>query len=248
MRASEINSFRNNRASKLRQLADILQRKGFVDDISPLQSAASQCASPPAVRDGGRQEHWEYQVTNLIFKRIGQDSLAHVRPLGANDVTINLNVDLRGVCRRDFTSDTPFVRLGVDIIARGKTKKGEEICSAWHLDKHPGGHTTAAHPEYHFQYGGRNMYNLKDYGLHMLLEVPRLAHPPLDGVLVIDFILSNYFGIEWQELRNDTEYKNLLGEAQQMFWVPYALSLHKICPVNAPVSNWDTNSILPQLI
>lgn len=249
MRKSQVNAFRLERASKLRQIADILQREGFVDDIGPLQSAASQCASPPNLQIGNTQD-WEYQVSNLIFKRISEDSLAHVRPLGAHDISIELSVDLRGVCRNsaDNIANSPFVRLGIDIIARGKNVDGEEISCAWHFDKHPSSPTEAAHPEYHFQYGGRNIYNLPNYGSHLILEAPRVAHPPLDCVLAIDFILSNYFGTEWQILRTETQYRNLLSEAQKMFWLPYVLSISRICPANPPISGWDATSIWPQLI
>lgn len=60
----------------------------------------------------------------------------------------------------------------------------------------------------------------------LLLPAPRISYPPMDIVLGIDFILSNFVEKKvYNELRCDPQYKSAVKNAQARLWKPYILSL-----------------------
>jgi hypothetical protein len=69
------------------------------------------------------------------------------------------------------------------------------------------------------------MYGLENLGNVLLLDPPRLLHPPLDAILAVDFVLSNFMGAKWKQLRADEHYETMITHAQELFWKPYVKSL-----------------------
>jgi hypothetical protein len=242
--------YRKLRAEELRRLAQILYEEGLVRDVGPLQSAAGMCAVS-CVRD--KVEYWEYDLIDLRFYDTDEDSLRHVRPEGVVEIWLELAVTLRGFCLEENSLEDPFKHLNVDILTKGKESSGKELTCSWHLDKHKrdkGDKPSAlAHPEYHFQHGGRKVWALNDYGLNLLLETPRLPHPPMDAILAVDFVLSNYVGKKWAILHSENSaYRDLVKSAQDRCWTPYALSTATICKLITEHSPWNAKLLWPQLI
>jgi hypothetical protein len=104
----------------------------------------------------------------------------------------------------------------------------------WHFDRHiqPETDTSAnepleVHPLFHFHFGGDQLVTGRlseaaAWGRLLELKSPRIAHPPLDLVLLIDFILANFAGRAWRNLtENVKEYHQVVEAAQQRFWCPY---------------------------
>ena len=250
MNKKRAQEYRKLRAEELRRLAQILHDEGIVRDVGPLQSAANMCAVS-CLRN--KLEYWEYDLIDLRFYDTDADSLRHVRPDSVVELWLELSVTLSGLCLEDSSLEDPFSRLNVDILTKGKNRSGKESICSWHLDKHIRGEgdnpSALAHPEYHFQHGGKKIRDLSDYGLNLLLETPRLAHPPMDGILAIDFILSNYVGEKWKILHSENStYKDLIKSAQDRCWAPYALSSATISKLITEHSPWSAKSIWPQLI
>ncbi|HFQ5100891.1 TPA: hypothetical protein ACGUU3_004211 [Vibrio vulnificus] len=79
------------------------------------------------------------------------------------------------------------------------------------------------HPSKHIHHGGRKVKdNTQDYGELVLLDAPRLMHPPLDIFLAFDFLLTNFIERRiWQSFREDTRYKELIKLAQVKWWQKY---------------------------
>ena len=208
-------AYRKGAASNLRRLADILNRHQVCTDLSPLRSAAEQCASycPNGIHT------WGYEISNLIFRF---ENTSNIRPKSAKDFRLEFSLNIEGDCLTD--DNDQFTHLVIDLEKYAQSSDGEELKAAWHFDRDIGSATThqAAHPLYHFQYGGKKLeeYNEK-LGSTFLLDAPRLMHPPMDGILAIDFVLSNYAGEIWQQLRLDGEYVNLVTPAFEKIWKPY---------------------------
>ncbi|WP_108944123.1 hypothetical protein [Shewanella halifaxensis] len=106
----------------------------------------------------------------------------------------------------------------------------EELCElargAWHLDYHedePNKYPEFIHPSYHFYHGGRRIKDTtNDYGELILLDAPRLMHPPLDLFLAVDFLVSNFVKErKWKNLRADTTYKEIIKASQIKWWQKY---------------------------
>lgn len=261
--------FHIERSNDLASLGEILTRREIIRDAAPLLSAASNCRQ---ITDEGL---YGYKIPHLIFHKLPEGLMHHARPQGVNcvDFTIDVTVDLCGLVLDEAAEQDPFTALTVDILISGEAFIGEDVKTlkcAWHLDKHEEdeepvktekqakegdkphkprkGRSFAIHPLYHFQHGGHRVWELADYGEQLLLEPPRIAHPPLDGVLAIDFVLSNYLGDEWKLLREQDEvYVRLVREAQGRCWRPYALATAALWRANPLSHVWPANDIWPQL-
>jgi hypothetical protein len=176
-----------------------------------LKSAANQC-----LQDRGG--FWEYQVAGLM---LNVDAPQNVLPKNAGK-KLNLTIDLDLCGSYDEESENFFEKLILKV--RIETEDGKNMCS-WHFDRHifeEGDESNDAHPLFHFQHGGHEMKELADsLGKVLLLPAPRMASPPMEAVLCIDFLLSNFAGGEWKALRDDATYLRLLQEAQVRLWKPY---------------------------
>jgi hypothetical protein len=84
-----------------------------------------------------------------------------------------------------------------------------------------------------------------DYGTGLILESPRIAHPPMDAILGIDFVLTNYFCSSRLDFREEGDYSNLLRAAQKRIWLPYARALD--WTKRREDNDWAPSRIWPQL-
>jgi hypothetical protein len=242
--------FRKARQYELLRLAYVLETRNLIRDSQPLKSAAALSVKRD-VRNG--EEFWGYNFEGLEFTHFDDESFRHSRPENSVISSLELGMSLSGPCLDDDVPDNPFSNLSGDIVVNGLTADGEKILKcAWHLDKHIRDKKSAepalAHPEYHFQHGGKNIRLLADYGLHQILESPRIAHPPLDAILFVDFVLSNYCGSEWKKLRLDSTYKELVASSQERFWAPYVLATALVSKAITLTSPWPAREIWPQLL
>jgi hypothetical protein len=203
--------FRKARQNELLKLAGVLEKRNLIRDPQPLKSAAALCTKRDVING---EEFWGYNFDTLEFTKFDDESFRHSRPENSVISSLELGMTLSGPCLDDGAPDNPFSTLSGDIVVSGLTADGNKILKcAWHLDKHirdnKSAEPTLAHPEYHFQHGGKHVRLLGDYGLHQILESPRIAHPPLDAILFVDFVLSNYCGSDWKKLRlEESSYKD----------------------------------------
>lgn len=143
--------------------------------------------------------------------------------------------------------------LEFNLVVKGLTKNGEPLVASWHLDRHPDDSPTeSVHPVYHFQYGGRKLIIPNDnYGNHLVLDMPRIMHPPLDLILGIDFVLSNFLGKTRNAMCSERPYVNSIAELQNLIWRPYVYSIARHWPTYGNENEryeWDSHSIYPQLL
>ncbi|MCE7915822.1 MAG: hypothetical protein DYH15_14450 [Nitrosomonas sp. PRO4] len=221
--------FRENISSNLRRIAEFLNRKGVINDVSPLYKAASQC-----LNRGG--DLWGYRIERLIFHKVGE---IRVQSHKISSISLEVNVDIEGVCNIDIGYD-PLTKLSLDlsIMADCNEEEGLAPMSAWHLDRHSQD-ANFSHPSYHFQFGGNRMkYDHGQYGLVLITDSPRIPHPPMDGILGIDFAIINFWEVEKIRFRNEGEYTNLLSESINMLWKPYVENLHNYWQQNAQLLQW----------
>lgn len=211
-----IESVRKDISTSLLALERVLSKssRGIIINPDVLKSSAN------AVERKRGADLWAYNVAGLSLRvEVPQNTF----PMTCTSpLHITMNLDLEG--RLDDGSGDSLTKLILDLgIA---TASGEHVC-AWHFDRHiEGGKVTDAHPLYHFQHGGHAMQpHIGHLGRSLLLPAPRLAFPPMDAILSIDFVLSNFSGDCWLELKRDPTYLRLLQASQRQFWKPYLAHL-----------------------
>jgi len=216
-------------ANGLRQFALILNSEGICPDTSPLDKASAACLA-------GSGDRWGYAMTGLTL-RVGTDVKCNPQ---VPHFDCRLDVTVEGFCLASADKD-PLRRHDVQIVLKALRKVGPPVLQAWHFDRHigPCSLPKPAHPRYHFTFGGRELdahvrgvCGKSDFDGLLLVDSPRLAHPPFDGVLAIDFVLSSFAGTRWRLLRSQGDYQRIVSASQKRLWVPY---------VNALAAHWDSS-------
>jgi len=223
------------RQSELYELAALLDTYDLTPDSGPLRDAGSLClgatrTAHPDALDAGRT-YWGYRIEGLQL-RLGKQR--HCRPRAAEGESLVgiLSVEVEEYLPEEIGAvgdsfdhirrlDARF-RCDTQAILEGSA---HQLRAAWHVDTHL--HTaeasSAVHPRFHFQSGGTEMAEV-DHAIRgaLLLEAPRPALAPLDGILAIDFVLSHYHGPIWEDLRlMDPRYARLRAPSMRRYWGPY---------------------------
>lgn len=188
----------------------------------------------------GKSKHtssdiWEYSTSRLIFRKI--DLQRHVRPEAIkpdDDATLELEVGFNGqysvLTNKIYDHIKSLaVRITINLESIDEDLVVIERNCLWHLDKHD--YTKAvnsSHPLYHFEFGGSSKTETEgfSYGHFILLDTPRIMHPPLDIVLAIDFVLKHFYPYsQSKSLTDKAQYKEIIKNAQYRMWRPYFLSV-----------------------
>jgi hypothetical protein len=128
-----------------------------------------------------------------------------------------------------------------------------DLRTAWHVDTHLHTDTFSGsiHPRFHFQVGGQDLAAV-DHAMRgaMLLDAPRPALAPLDGVLAVDFVLSHYCGTTWEILRLDeARYGRVRAPSIRRYWQPYYRLLAEALVDEAEVREGSAAALLlPNLL
>lgn len=239
-------------ATALLKLRDAIQRVDRKLDCEKIVRLAGVCSKLPA------GPTWSLKLDGFSFPvTTGKEGgLDHVQPKGVVSYKALLTVEASGIFSPPADTD-PLQHLAVNVIITNLPGgEPDSIFCAWHLDSHPPKEKENrgskqeektkkqkeekkqeekpkkdrefAHPRYHWQYGGKEVWGNDKafFGSHLLLESPRLPHPPLDVVLAVDFVFAHYYGEQWRKLRKDTEYQRIVKEAQEMYWRPYFATIY----------------------
>ncbi len=223
------------RQSELFELASLLDRHQLTPDPGPVSQAGSLCLAAPRTSPGGMpdagREYWGYRIDGLQLRLEPQ---RHCRPRAADvermvgRLTVDVQEYLPGTAAdvesgfNNLRSVNASFHCDADAIFDGELHL---LRSAWHVDTHLHADTQSdsVHPRFHFQVGGEDLDDV-DATIRgaLMLEAPRPAIPPLDGVLAIDFVLSHYCGAAWERLRiGEASYGRIRGASMARLWGPY---------------------------
>jgi len=241
---------RNALAKDLEELASILSGDGVCPDPGPLYAASSMC------RKAKHAGCWHYNVAGLIL-HVG-DNVKCI-PQQITTFSCRLDIEVGGNCAHKHTNSDPLRWLTAQIELKAPSAKPAmpPFVQTWHFDRHPGDCAAPkpSHPRYHFSFGGRAFEgHLVSFGKTLidgllLLDSPRLTHPPFDGVLAIDFLLSNFAGARWRVLCSNPNYCRIIRQAQDRLWAPYARALHAHWAKDVPAKAiWPITEIWPHVM
>jgi len=207
------NAIATKRATELERLAAFLDRHRLVENPNELRKAAAQ------LRRTAQNGSYSYRYEGVYF---ALDTPRHPIPRGVGGIRAELKVAVDGLL--DEHTDDQYSNLAVNVILTGTTKAGIAMF-AWHLDR-DGGDTESddLHPRYHFQHAGNVIRAQEEqWGQTLLLDAPRFMHPPLDGLLAVDFVLGAYLSQKYRSVcLRDTSYVNMMATAQRRAWMGFA--------------------------
>lgn len=239
---------RSRIALELHQFAGILVGEGIITDPGPLFGASSGCHN-----HSGNQ--WGYSFSGLTL-HVGED--VKCIPSFVSRFACRLDVEVEGSAQTTDPRADPLEKhqVQIELKAPNDADPSRSFLQAWHMDRHPDspGTPKPAHPRYHLSFGGHRLEAHLSAGKTffegiLLLDSPRLSHPPLDGVLAIDFVLSHFAGTKWRTLFEQPDYRRIIIHSQELLWKPYALALYAHWS-HDPASKkiWPIAELWPQVV
>lgn len=248
---SKYMSFRNSRAQEMRQMADLLDSKIGNLSTFPIRNAIANLNNPdriPLLKNGDALENiWGYDIENF---ELPLDTLKHVTPNEIKNGKIILNMKLRADIDKWNSYEDPFIELSFNVLVKGIGKL-QPYHFGFHIDKHISGKSDEPHPIYHLQYDfnptGEQNPNLGDL---FYIDTPRIMHKPMDFMLGISFLTSNFFPTGFEILCESREFLKLNSTYQYSVWRPYFHTLaNKWKPYDERSIIWNPiNEICPIFI
>jgi hypothetical protein len=229
---------------ELSELGHLLKGLGIIFDDKPIQDSAQQVLN-------SRSGVWYYQIEQLLIE-VGGKGLKYFPTHAAGATQCRVDMTVEGYETRTNDDDDPLKHNGVQIFVSSSVG-AKKYNAAWHFDAQgvrATGH--CLHPRYHMTFGGLQLFPrlILANAPHqmrnlLLLDSPRFAHPPLDLVLAVDFVLSHFAGTKWAKARQSAEYVRHLERSQKRLWRPYFSAATKIC--SGMPHGWGS-SPWPQLV
>ncbi len=238
--------------SDLNKIADLLLQYDICTDVSSLQVAAMKC------HDKDYHEQCKYSVGKLVFI---PDSVGSRIPKESESLSLSFEITIDINAHNPAEICDPLNKLNFDIEIFGcmldeAADEVRDLYSCWHFDRHivttGDGVNKYSHPHYHFTFGGNRMEEKPlDFGASLVLPTPRIAYPPMDAILGIDFIIQNYLNKHRiKDIVNDSDYKEIITRVQEKYWKPYYTSMaHKWSAFEGYVinANYSHSKLLPFL-
>lgn len=252
----EVMQKRREVAADLEKLVNILHVEVF-EDITPITDSIKKLKDDnevfknPTLNQKRDKDIWGYEIQNLSTKI---QNPRHLMPSDLYGLSLDLSVSAYGKIGDKRKVQDPFIYLGIVMVIYGKRNIGDDIVqsvSSFHLDKDEEKNTNEPHPMYHFQFGGTRIRELKkdnnSFGQLMNMDVPRISHYPMDFILAVDFMLSNFKTELWKSMIKDGNYAGLIRKKQKAYIRPYAHALSNKWGTNKLNVEWDSQTIIPQL-
>ena len=212
---------RADELNKLYQCLSTLFSKDYCE-LSSLKTAAKTLETQ--ANGTTTLDEWGYKIENLILP-VGD--VRNTEPSGIV-VRVNMGCECRSkVADYNKTCD-PFTVYSFHLYVYGDYQ-GMTYSWGMHLEKDISNKPTEWHPQYHLHcFDGRNemKHALKDTDQKrgmLYLNVPRLAHYPLDIVLGIGFCLMNFHtkDVFTKLYQQDREFPRLYQASQERILEPY---------------------------
>lgn len=113
-----------------------------------------------------------------------------------------------------------------ELLFKNLNGEGSHI-SSWHLDYEPEETDRNIHPLFHLTFGGTKMKEISknvaaDYGNLLLMSVPRWNYYPMDAVLGIDLIFSNFLNKDEYIKLYTGKYRQAVENSKIRLWQSYS--------------------------
>ncbi len=224
----------SNVQTDLRMIADLLRRRNVCKDVTPILNAI------PKIGKNGSGSCIIEQLEITLPKP------SNMRPNNIIRLVAIITVKTDGKQINETDIGHMFNNYLFNVIFKGYgLGKEEYYYSSFHLDYEPSNSSNYIHPWFHLTYGGINVKNI-EHGQLMILPAPRIPFWPMDFMLGLDFILSNFLNKNEynKEFIADSYYRSALKKSQDSIWRPYILSIsHHWCKFTNCKYNMSDNAL-----
>lgn len=153
----------------------------------------------------------------------------NTKPTGLKDLEVLFNITFQ----YNDQGKNPIEKFGeghrqyrFELFFKNLSGEGSHI-SSWHLDYEPEETDRNIHPLFHLTFGGTKMKEIEknvaaDYGHLLLMSVPRWNYFPMDAVLGIDLIFSNFLDRREYVKLYTGKYKQAVENSKIRLWQPYS--------------------------
>lgn len=153
----------------------------------------------------------------------------NTKPTGLENLevffTINFQYNEKGTTIKEkFGED--HRKFKFELLFKNIAEKNKYI-SSWHLDYEPDEPNRNIHPLFHLNFGGNKMKEIKEnvsaeYGNLLLMSAPRWNYYPMDAVLGIDLIFSNFLKRDEYVKLCTGKYKQAVENSKIRLWKSYS--------------------------
>jgi len=201
-------------STEITNVSTILSQKGLCDDTGPLQKVIGELK---------KSQSYNLQRLEIKIDKVPNNT----RPSNIKLLKAILTVQISENICSDTQIQNPVNSCNFSVELSGKNEKGDTVHSNWHLDFDNSDTNEYIHPAFHLTYGGNVMKNT-ELGNVLLLPTPRIPYPPMDAILGIDFVLSNFIKKDvYNKIKVNSQYMAAVKRSQQRLWRPYMLALAK---------------------
>lgn len=246
---SNIMASRFERASELEAFARLIDKTGLCHRSDLIYDAAKILRDKTsAFHTPGTTDYscWGYNIQNLPFT-FSELPQRHIRPSSIH--SMKLEIDVSVLCNDSNwqSSSDPFISMNFRARIIGSDSH-KEYSFGYHVDKHNGAESEEVHPIYHLQYDPL-VNEDSELGTVLFLDTPRIMHVPIDLILGLDMVFSNFLPKVWNSLRNETEYQSLYSKYVNLIWKPYIHTWASHWSYKPEELNWNLpNMICPYLM
>lgn len=224
-----------------RYLSERIQTESFQNVIKGLKNGKNEC--------------FNYESDTLIINLKKGDTLpSHFSSVPLHDgIKIFFSAKVDCSISSVLNEKDPFNSLEFNIYAIAITNDSSKVYSL-HFDRHiqPQKNqrdSIEPHPIYHFQFGGNKLQQkVENTGDTFFFDAPRIMHHPMEFILGLDFVLSNFLPATWRELQKDSSYSKIMKKYQKHFVYPYFKSIYNHFDNTSQNENWSPQNIYPQLV
>lgn len=201
-------------ADSLRNIGSILVEYQVIQDPSPLISASTsllRISNSSKKKDINKWSYVIHPCAPLEFKAVEIKYLnAFVKPRIYSTIEINSERLDKGL--------PPFSRL--DCALEVLNEIDNRLLLRTHIDlANQDGIRIQDGPLHHIQFGGHQPDGNR--ALEIAVKEPRWLHPPLDLILLCEVVVANFYPNEWEEIKKDSRWCDLIVDSQKMCLDPF---------------------------
>ena len=192
-------------------------------------------------------------IERLCFNKINSKVFRNSRPnIGCLEIILDINYSENPQFNSYRNQQAPFLDYNFSLCFLGLTKECQIHETALHIDIDYGINADIYHPLCHLTYGGKNIEN-KNLGDTLFLPSPRIPIPPMDIILGIDFILSNFLEkSSYDKVWSNSYYNSAVKASQNKYWQPYFDTIIQYwcgnkCKMFPNTTNVIIQSLIPSL-